>query len=107
MLQHWDIYPLSLPIFFGDLCAHTCDAPFLQRAQQLLLKLRHRDIYKPCGYIQIPSDQVETAPELTAEELLQYQVGAWAVPGGCLCSTRELGHSSRSAPATRWRRRRS
>ncbi|GAB4814490.1 hypothetical protein N2152v2_001536 [Parachlorella kessleri] len=45
----------------------------MQRAQHLLQKLRHRDIYKPCGSIQIPSEQVETAPELTAEELLQYQ----------------------------------
>jgi hypothetical protein len=48
--------------------------PAMQQAQELLRRLRHRDIYKHCGSADVPPDRVLSFPAVTEEQVLQHQV---------------------------------
>lgn len=69
---------LRTPHFFPTACparSSPPQTPAMRRAQELLRRLRHRDIYKHCGSTDVPPDLVRSFPAVAEEEVLQHQVG--------------------------------
>lgn len=54
---------------------NCCKFCRLQEAQKLLEKLRHRDCYKLCGQVDVPSDKLEDFRRVTEQEVVDCQVG--------------------------------
>ncbi|KAL4439253.1 hypothetical protein ABPG77_004155 [Micractinium sp. CCAP 211/92] len=71
-----DRYALLDDTIIRDIERLTSKAPNVLRAQELLRRLRHRDIYKIVASVDVPQSRVLDFPKVTAADVLAHQDSA-------------------------------